>query len=118
MVSDAKAHKLDLIITKSVSAFARNVEDFLGTIRSLTEPKPPVGVFFEAKRYFLSMMIRRWRFLFSRLWQRKSPIPEAAAWSPSLRMRLDNGLPLTAGFSDIIRMQTATWSSIPMRKTP
>ena len=35
MIADAKAHKIDLIITKSVSRFARNVRDFLGAIRDL-----------------------------------------------------------------------------------
>ena len=32
MISDAKAGKIDLIITKSVSRFARNVEDFLSSV--------------------------------------------------------------------------------------
>ena len=49
MISDAKAHKIDLIITKSVSRFARNVQDFLGAVRDLTEQKPPVGIFFESE---------------------------------------------------------------------
>ena len=47
MISDAKANKFDLIITKSVSRFARNVRDFLGAVRDLAEQKHPVGVFFE-----------------------------------------------------------------------
>ena len=49
MIADCKEGKIDLIITKSVSRFARNVEDFLGVVRSLAERKPPVGVFFESE---------------------------------------------------------------------
>lgn len=49
MIADAKAHKIDLIITKSVSRFARNVRDFLGAIRDLADLKPAVGVFFESE---------------------------------------------------------------------
>lgn len=37
MVADALAGKIDLIITKSVSRFARNTVDFLTTIRKLKE---------------------------------------------------------------------------------
>ena len=37
MVADALAGKIDLIITKSVSRFARNTVDSLTTIRSLKE---------------------------------------------------------------------------------
>ena len=37
MVQDALAGKIDLIITKSVSRFARNTVDSLTTIRSLKE---------------------------------------------------------------------------------
>ena len=45
MVSDALAGKLDLIVTKSVSRFARNTVDTLSTIRQLKEQN--VEVFFE-----------------------------------------------------------------------
>lgn len=38
MVADALAGKIDLIITKSVSRFARNTVDSLTTIRKLKEP--------------------------------------------------------------------------------
>lgn len=35
MVSDAKAGKIDLILTKSISRFARNTVDTLQTVREL-----------------------------------------------------------------------------------
>ena len=37
MIADCKAGKIDMIVTKSVSRFARNVEDFIGTVRNLAE---------------------------------------------------------------------------------
>ncbi len=45
MIADALAGRIDLIVTKSVSRFARNTVDSLTTIRSLKESK--VEVFFE-----------------------------------------------------------------------
>ena len=45
MVQDALDHKFDLLITKSVSRFARNTVDSLTTIRQLKEHG--VEVFFE-----------------------------------------------------------------------
>ena len=45
MISDAQSGKIDLIITKSVSRFARNTVDSLSTIRKLKEHK--VEVYFE-----------------------------------------------------------------------
>ena len=52
MITECKAGKLDLLITKSVSRFARNVVDFLGMVRMLSERNPPIGVFFEAENIF------------------------------------------------------------------
>lgn len=52
MIADCRAGKIDLIITKSVSRFARNVVDFLGMVRMLSERHPPIGVFFEAENIF------------------------------------------------------------------
>ena len=45
MISDCEAHKIDFIITKSISRFARNTADCLEVIRRFTELG--IGVFFE-----------------------------------------------------------------------
>ena len=47
MIEECKAGKIDMIITKSISRFARNVVDCLSTIRTLKALNPPVGIFFE-----------------------------------------------------------------------
>lgn len=95
MVADAKAHKLDLIITKSVSRFARNVEDFLGTIRALTEQKPPVGVFFESEAIFSLNDDSQMALSFQSVMAEEESHTRSRSMESSLRMRLDNGLPLT-----------------------
>ncbi len=50
MVFDALAGKIDLIITKSVSRFARNTVDCLSTVRKLREKE--VEVFFEKENIY------------------------------------------------------------------
>ena len=49
MIKDCEDGKIDLIITKSVSRFARNLLDCVGQIRKLAAMTPPVGVFFETE---------------------------------------------------------------------
>lgn len=50
MIEDCKQGKIDLIVTKSVSRFARNVVDCIGYVRELLALSHPVGVFFETER--------------------------------------------------------------------
>ena len=50
MIEDCKQEKIDLIVTKSVSRFARNVVDCIGYVRELLSLPHPVGVFFETER--------------------------------------------------------------------
>ncbi|MCD7903394.1 MAG: recombinase family protein [Oscillospiraceae bacterium] len=48
-MADCEAGKIDLIITKSISRFARNTVDSLLTQRKLANMKPPVAVYFETE---------------------------------------------------------------------
>ena len=50
MIEKCKAGEIDLIITKQVSRFARNVLDSLNYIFMLRKLDPPVGVYFEAEK--------------------------------------------------------------------
>lgn len=52
MIEDCYKGKIDMIITKSVSRFARNIMDCIGYVRQLKELKPPVGIRFEAEGIF------------------------------------------------------------------
>ena len=49
MIDDARQGKIDLIMTKSISRFARNVVDCISIIRILKKLNPPVRVFFETE---------------------------------------------------------------------
>lgn len=50
MIDRCKAGEIDLIITKQVSRFARNVLDSLNYIFMLRKLDPPVGVYFETEK--------------------------------------------------------------------
>lgn len=47
MMEDSRAGKIDYIITKSISRFARNTVDTLDCVHELQRLRPPVGVYFE-----------------------------------------------------------------------
>lgn len=47
MIDDAMAGRLDYIVTKSISRFARNTVDTLNCVRQLQQKNPPVGIWFE-----------------------------------------------------------------------
>lgn len=49
MIEDCKAGKIDLILTKSISRFGRNIIDILSTLKLLDELTPPVAVTFESE---------------------------------------------------------------------
>ena len=50
MIEDCEAGKIDMIITKSISRFARNVVDCISTVRKLKDRNPPISVYFEKER--------------------------------------------------------------------
>lgn len=52
MMEDCKAGKIDLIVTKSVSRFARNIVDCIAKQRELANMNPQVGVFFETEHIY------------------------------------------------------------------
>ena len=52
MVNDCMKGKVDLVVTKSVSRFARNIVDCIGIVRKLRALNPPVGVYFESENIY------------------------------------------------------------------
>lgn len=95
MIADCKAGKIDMIVTKSVSRFARNVEDFIGTVRSLAERRPPVGVFFESEAIFSLNDDSQMALTFQATMAEEESHTRSRSMETSLRMRLDHGVPLT-----------------------
>lgn len=49
MMTDAEYGKFDLILTKSISRFGRNIVDILTALRKLSDLTPPVAVNFESE---------------------------------------------------------------------
>ena len=95
MLTDSRAGKIDLIITKSVSRLARNTVDCITMVRNLAELRNPVGVFFESECIFslnedTSMPLS---FLAS-IAENESRI-RSRSMEVSLAQRLNGGLPLT-----------------------
>ena len=95
MISDAKAGKIDLIITKNVSRFARNVGDFITTVRMLAEHNPRIGVFFESENIYSLREDSQMALSFQATMAEEESRNKSRSMETSLRMRLDHGLPLT-----------------------
>lgn len=52
MMQDCADGKIDLIVTKSVSRFARNIIDCISYVRQLKAMIPPIGIYFETESIF------------------------------------------------------------------
>ena len=95
MIEDCRAGKITLIICKSVSRFARNVVDFLGMVRMLSEHNPPIGVFFESENIFSLNDKSQITLSFQATMAEEESRNKSRSMETSLRMRLDHGLLLT-----------------------
>ena len=93
MMDDAFAGKIDLIIVKNISRLARNVVDFLSTIRRLSEKK--VGVLFESEAIYSLNSNSHLALSFQATIAEEESRIRSRSMESSLRMRLDHGLPLT-----------------------
>lgn len=52
MIADCEAGKIDLIITRDVSRFSRNIVEVISYVKRLRDLNPPVGVFFESENLY------------------------------------------------------------------
>lgn len=95
MITDCKSGKIDMIVCKNVSRFARNVTDCIGIVRDLAALKPPVGVFFESESIFSLKEDSQMALTFLATMAEEESHTRSRSMETSLRMRLDNGIPLT-----------------------
>ena len=95
MMTDCRSGKIDMIITKSVSRFARNVVDCISMVRMLAELPSPVGVFFESECIFSLKDDSQMALSFQATMAQEESHIRSRSMETSLRMRLDGGLPLT-----------------------
>lgn len=95
MISDCEAGKVDLIITKSVSRFARNIIDCITTVKKLKNLPASVGVYFETDGIFSLRGEDEQRLnLMSTIAQEESHI-KSSIMNASIDMRFSHGILLT-----------------------
>ena len=95
MIHDCKEGKIDLIITKSVSRFARNIVDCIGITRELGSLKPPVGVFFETEHIFTLKDDAEMGLSFLATIAQEESHVKSNIMNASLEMRFSHGIVLT-----------------------
>lgn len=95
MITDCRNGQIDMIITKSVSRFARNVVDCISMVRMLADLSSPVGVFFESECIFSLKDDSQMALSFQATMAQEESHIRSRSMETSLRMRLDGGLPLT-----------------------
>ena len=95
MIADCKRHKIDLIITKSVSRFARNIYDCIGQVRMLADLKPPVGVLFETENIYTLKEGSEMALSFIATLAQEESRTKSSAMNLSYEMRFSRGIFLT-----------------------
>ena len=95
MIADCEAGKIDLIVTKSVSRFARNLIDSVGYIRKLGAMDPPVGVFFETENLNTLNSQSEMTIAFLSTMAQEESHTKSEIMDTSLEMRFKRGIFLT-----------------------
>lgn len=103
LIDDCYAHRVTLILTKSVTRFARNSVDCVTTCRKLKELNPPVGVFFETENiYTLGQNSEMMLNIYATLAQSDSETKSLAVkWG--IRKRFVEGIPRIVDLYGYIR---------------
>jgi len=93
MIADCKAGKIDLIVTKAVSRFARNVVDCVEYIRLLKGLSKPVAVFFELEN--INTLTQNGELLLTVLaaFAQDESLTKSSSVAWGIRQRFDRGIP-------------------------
>lgn len=95
MIEDCKNGEYDLIVTKSVSRFARNLVDCISLIRMLKGLTPPVGVFFETDNLYTLGENTEFMLSFLATFAQEESVKKSEAMNWSLQQRFKDGKLLT-----------------------
>ena len=95
MIEDCKDGKIDLIVTKSVSRFARNVLDCIGYVRQLKAMNPPIGIFFETENIFTLNANSEMSLSFIATLAQEESHNKSEIMNASIEMRFKRGIFLT-----------------------
>ena len=95
MIQDCRDKKIDLIVTKSVSRFARNIIDCIGYVRQLKAAEPPIGVFFETENIFTLDENSEMSLSFIATLAQEESHTKSEIMNASIEMRFKRGIFLT-----------------------
>lgn len=95
MIEDCRVGKIDLIVTKSVSRFARNIIDCIGYVRQLKAENPPIGVFFETENIFTLDENSEMSLSFIATLAQEESHTKSEIMNSSIEMRFKRGIFLT-----------------------
>ncbi len=95
MIEACRHGEYDLIVTKSVSRFARNLVDCISLIRMLKGLTPPVGVFFETDNLYTLSENTEFMLSFLATFAQEESVKKSEAMNWSLQQRFKDGKLLT-----------------------
>ena len=95
MIKDCREGKIDLIITKMVSRFARNEEDLQHYKKLLKRLNPPVGILFETERLYTLNDNSDMQLSFLGTMAQEESHTKSVSMNRSLQMRFKQGILLT-----------------------
>lgn len=95
MVDDCLKGKIDLVVTKSVSRFARNIMDCIGIVRKLRALNPPVGVYFESENIYTLTPDYEMQLTFSSSMAQEESHIKSKTMNTSYEMRFKRGIFMT-----------------------
>ncbi len=95
MIAACRRGEYDLIVTKSVSRFARNLVDCISLIRMLKGLDPPVGVYFETDNLYTLGENTEFMLSFLATFAQEESVKKSEAMNWSLHQRFKDGKLLT-----------------------
>ena len=95
MILACERGEYDLIITKSVSRFARNLVDCISLVRKLKRQNPPVGVFFETDNLNTLSEDSELMLSFLATFAQEESVKKSESMNWSLKQRFKDGKLLT-----------------------
>jgi site-specific DNA recombinase len=95
MIDDCNKGKIDLIITKSVSRFARNIIDCISYVRLLKAKTPPIAVFFETENIYTLNENSEMSLSFIATLAQEESHTKSEIMNASIEMRFRRGIFLT-----------------------
>lgn len=97
MIAACERGEYDLIVTKSVSRFARNLVDCITLVRKLKRQDPPVGVFFETDNLNTLSADSELMLSFLATFAQEESVKKSESMNWSLQQRFKDGKLLTPG---------------------